>query len=92
MDAGGGRVKRISDLLDMQVVTESGDKLGHALDFRAEMSTGRLKVVGIFVSRRGLEERLGTGRLRHKGSGQIVPWDAVLRFYGGKIVVRDDVG
>jgi len=84
-----GLVKRLSDIVDLEVVTESGASLGRAFDFQADLQGGRLTLTGIFVGRRGLRERLGVSRGRHKGSGDAIPWDTVVRVRGGKIVVRD---
>jgi len=83
-----GLVKRLSDIVDLEVVTESGASLGRAFDFQADLQGGRLTLTGIFVGRRGLRERLGISRARHKSSGGAIPWDTVVRVRGGKIVVR----
>lgn len=82
-------MKRLSDLLDLEVVTESGASLGRAFDFQADLQGRRLRLTGIFVGRRGLRERLGVSRARHKGAGDVIPWDSVVRVRGGRIVVRD---
>jgi sporulation protein YlmC with PRC-barrel domain len=84
-----GLVKRLSELLDLQVVTESGDSLGRAFDFQGDLQERGLKLTGIFVGQRGLRERLGISRARRKGSGDVVPWDSVVRIRDGRIVVRD---
>jgi len=86
---------RFSDLIDRQVVTESGEHLGRAFDLRAALSPGRLEVTGIVVARRGFLERLGIVQLRALRShtrvgGDVVPWDAVVSVRGHRIVVRDD--
>ena len=80
---------RLSKLLDCEVVTESGAGLGRAFDFQADLQKGSLKLTGILVGRYGLRERLGVSRARHKGSGDVIPWDAVVRVGRGRIVVKD---
>ena len=85
-----GLVKRLCALLDLEVVTESGEGLGRAFDFHGDLQASSLKLTGIFVGRSGLRERLGASRARHKGSGDVIPWDSVVRIRAGKIVVRDD--
>jgi sporulation protein YlmC with PRC-barrel domain len=87
-----GLVMRVSELLNLQVRTESGERLGRAHDLRAELTTRSLKVTGICVGTWGLLERLGfrspesTGRSH---AHDVVPWSAVLRADRRGIVVRD---
>jgi sporulation protein YlmC with PRC-barrel domain len=84
---------RVSDLLNVQVTTESGERLGRVHDLRAERTPRTLKVTGLVVGGVGLLERLGIGapestaRIRTR---DVVPWSAVIRADRSTIVVRDD--
>ncbi len=86
---------RLTDLLDRKVVTESGESLGRAFDFRAELTPRKLELTGIVVARQGLLERLGVVATsvsrRHSGRARgVVPWAGVVRYEKRTIVVRDD--
>jgi sporulation protein YlmC with PRC-barrel domain len=89
-------VKRVSELLDRKVVTESGESLGRAFDVRARRSGRTIEITGLCVGRRGLAERLGIGSSRGEAKRHhkvwrrnFVPWDAVVRLEEDRIVVRD---
>jgi sporulation protein YlmC with PRC-barrel domain len=93
---GPGRVTRLSELLDRQVVTESGRSLGRAFDVRGRWTGKEVQVTALVVGRGGFLERLGIGssqgeRRRHHKTWKhdTVPWEAVLRLQDGRIVVRD---
>jgi sporulation protein YlmC with PRC-barrel domain len=93
---GPGRVTRLSELLDRQVVTESGRSFGRAFDVRGRWTGKEVQVTALVVGRRGFLERLGIGpsqgerRRHHKTwTHDTVPWEAVLRLQDGRIVVRD---
>jgi sporulation protein YlmC with PRC-barrel domain len=87
-----GLVMRLSDLLNLQVRTESGERLGRAHDFRAKLTSRSLKVTGVCVGKLSVLERLGVSS---PGAGgpihvhSVVPWSAVLRADRRGIVVRD---
>ena len=84
---------RLTDFLNVQVITESGDKLGRVHDLRAERSPRTLNVTGLIVGKLGLLERLGVGapesgaRIRTQ---DVIPWSAVVRADRRRVVVRDD--
>jgi sporulation protein YlmC with PRC-barrel domain len=86
-------VMRVSDLLNVEVTTESGERLGRVHDLRAERTPRTLKVNGVIVGGIGLLERLGIGapesaqRIRTR---DVIPWSAVIRADRSGIVVRDD--
>jgi sporulation protein YlmC with PRC-barrel domain len=93
-------VIRLSAILRSEVVTESGERLGHAFDVRVGRRSGsagdradqQWRVKGIVVGRRGLRERLGFGGMgetRAQLSQKMVPWDDVVRIGDGRIVVRE---
>lgn len=91
---------RVSQLIRSEVVTESGEKLGHVFDVRVARRPGssheradqQWRVVGVVVGRRGLRERLGftpgersAPTLRHN----LVPWEAIVRTEGQWLIARD---
>ena len=84
---------RLSDLLNAQVTSESGERLGRVHDLRAERTPRTLKVTGLVVGGLGLLERLGIGapestaRIRTR---DVIPWSAVIRADRRNVVVRDD--
>jgi sporulation protein YlmC with PRC-barrel domain len=83
---------RLSDLLGLDVRTESGDDLGHVHDVRAELTPRTLKVTGLVVGGLGLLERLGIGAPRRGArirTDDIVPWSAVVRADRRGVVVKD---
>ena len=81
-------MRTFSSFLGRRVVTEGGRDLGKCRDLRATLGRGRPKVDAIVVGHRGRLEHLGikpgSGRRRNA-----VPWEAVVRIEGGRIVVRD---
>jgi sporulation protein YlmC with PRC-barrel domain len=87
---------RLSELLGRKVVTESGQRLGRVHDVHAELSGGRLRIVGLIPGRPGILERYGIGQTRGlSGPGPptghdhpLIPWERVIRV-GTEIVVRD---
>ena len=81
-------MRTFSSFLGREVVTESGRELGKCRDLRASLGRGRPSVEALVVGRIGWLEHLGIGRpsLRRKDA---VPWDAVVRVEGKRIVVRD---
>jgi sporulation protein YlmC with PRC-barrel domain len=84
---------RFSHILGADVTTESGHVLGRVHDLRADRTARTLKITGLVVGTAGLLERLGIGapesgaRIRTR---DVVPWSAVVRADGRRIVVRDD--
>ena len=81
-------MRTFSSFLDRLVVTESGRELGKCHDLRATLGRGRPTVDAIVVGPGGWLEHLGikprSGRRR-----DAVPWEAVVRIEGERIVVRD---
>jgi sporulation protein YlmC with PRC-barrel domain len=87
-----GVLMRLSDLLNVKVRTESGERLGRAHDFRAELTSRSVKVTGICVGTWGLLERLGIDSPESSGgmhTHDVVPWSAVVSASRRGIVVRD---
>jgi sporulation protein YlmC with PRC-barrel domain len=83
---------RVADLLNVEVRTESGERLGRVHDLRAELTPRTLKVKGLVVGGLGLLERLGVGAPRSGArirTRDVVPWSAVIRADRRGIIVRD---
>jgi sporulation protein YlmC with PRC-barrel domain len=78
-------VRTYSSFLGRTVVTESGQTIGRCCDLRAELRASELRVTGLVIGLGGRLEHLGIGRRR----GDCVPWDALVRIEGDRIVVRD---
>jgi sporulation protein YlmC with PRC-barrel domain len=81
-------VRRFSSFLGRTVETESGRTFGACRDLRARLGTGRPEVQAIVVGRRGWLEHLGVIRPSARPPNA-VPWEAVVRIEGNRIVVRD---
>ncbi|MDP9330646.1 MAG: PRC-barrel domain-containing protein [Actinomycetota bacterium] len=86
---------RLAELLNREVVSESGERLGRVHDVRGQLVGGRLLVIGLVAGKRGILERYGVGTHGSGGPGQarvhgypIVPWERVVRV-GSQVVVRD---
>ena len=81
-------MRRFSSFLGRTVLTESGREFGKCHDLRASLGRGRPSVDAIVVGRRGWFEHLGIKRpaVARKNA---VPWEAVVRIEGDRIVVRD---
>lgn len=83
---------RLSELLSLEVRTESGEKLGRVHDVRGELTSRSLKVTGLVVGRLGLLERLGFGapestdRIRPRDA---VAWSDVVHADRRGVVVKD---
>jgi sporulation protein YlmC with PRC-barrel domain len=80
-------VRTFSSFLGRTVVTESGREMGKCRDLRATVGRGRPVVEAIVVGRAGRLEHLGITRKR--SAKDAVPWAAVVRIAGDRIVVRD---
>ncbi|MEP7060349.1 MAG: PRC-barrel domain-containing protein [Actinomycetota bacterium] len=86
---------RLSELLNREIVSESGQRLGRVHDVRGELVGGRLRVTGLAAGRRGILERYGVGTHGSGGPGRtkarghaIIPWERVVRV-ASEVVVRD---
>lgn len=83
---------RLSELLGLDVHTESGDHIGRVYDVRGELTPRTLKVTGLVVGRAGMLERLGLGARRRSErlrTDDVIAWRDVLRADRRGIVVRD---
>lgn len=80
-------MRTLSSLLHRKVVTESGHSLGRCNDLRGELTTSKLRVTGICIGPGGWLEHFG---IHGHDAHQTIPWSAVIRIEGKKIVVRDN--
>jgi sporulation protein YlmC with PRC-barrel domain len=91
---------RLSDLLKMEVYTESGEDLGHVYDIRVERdprsatdSAGqKWQVKGLVIGRFGFLHRFGLATATSRGptlERDLVPWSAIVSMKDGRIVVKD---
>jgi sporulation protein YlmC with PRC-barrel domain len=88
-------MRTFSSLKNRKVVTEGGRKLGRCHDLRGELTSSSLRVAALVVGRQGLLEHFGVGAQASASPARVrdvdaVPWDAVVRIEGERIVVRDD--
>jgi hypothetical protein len=81
-------LRTFSSFLGRIVESESGREFGRCHDLRASLGRGRPQVQAIVVGRRGWLEHLGIRRPSARRP-DAVPWEAVVRIEGGRIVVRD---
>jgi sporulation protein YlmC with PRC-barrel domain len=82
-------MRTLSSLVKREVVTERGRKLGTCYDIRAELTQSSLKVTGLCVGRGGWAEHFGLRRQERTHGREPVPWEAVVRIEGDRIVVHD---
>ena len=80
-------MRTFSSLQKRKVETESGSSLGRCYDLRGELSGSKLRVTGLCVGRKAWLAHLG---LRQHDQQTVVPWEAVVRIEGKRIIVRDD--
>ena len=81
-------MRTFSSFLGRMVETESGRSLGACRDLRASLGHARPSVDALVVGRRGRLEHLGIRRPSVRRP-DAVPWEAVVRIEGSRIVVRD---
>lgn len=80
-------MRTLSSLQKRKVETESGDKLGRCHDLRGELGGTTLTVTGLCVGRRAWLAHFG---IRTHDQHTTIPWDAVVRIEGDRIIVRSD--
>jgi sporulation protein YlmC with PRC-barrel domain len=90
-------LRTLTSLLNRQVVTESGRRLGHCHDLRAELTASKLRVTGLVLGQRGRLEHFGIGAQASASSAPIrdsdvIAWRDIVRFEEDRIVVRDSAG
>ena len=81
-------MRTYSSFVGRTVETQSGRRLGKVRDLRATVEPSRATVHALVVGRQGRLEHLGIGKPRaHRPNA--VPWEAVVRIEGKRIVVAD---
>jgi sporulation protein YlmC with PRC-barrel domain len=80
-------MRTFSSLQKRKVETESGRSLGRCYDLRGELTGSKLRVTGLCVGRKAWLAHLG---VRAHDQHTVVPWAAVVRIEGTRIVVLDD--
>jgi sporulation protein YlmC with PRC-barrel domain len=88
-------MRTLSSLIGRDIVTESGRPLGHCHDLRAELTSSSLRVTALVVGTRGWLEHYGIGAQASASPQRVkdrdtVPWEAIVRIEGNRIIVRDD--
>jgi sporulation protein YlmC with PRC-barrel domain len=88
-------MRTLSSLIGHDIVTESGRPLGHCHDLRAELTSSSLRVTALVVGTRGWLEHYGIGAQASASPQRVkdrdtVPWEAIVRIEGNRIIVRDD--
>jgi sporulation protein YlmC with PRC-barrel domain len=79
-------MRTYSSFLGRNVETQGGRRLGRCHDLRAEIDRFSAKVIGLVVGGRGRLEHYG---LRRRRRADCVPWSAIVRIEGKRIIVRD---
>jgi sporulation protein YlmC with PRC-barrel domain len=91
---------RLTDLLGAEVVTESGEQLGHVLDVRvkrdprssAERADQKWSVDALLYGEEGLTKRFGLFAARERvarGRHEELAWRDVVAIASGEITVLD---
>jgi hypothetical protein len=91
---------KLTDLLCAELVTESGERLGHVFDIRvkrdprssADRADQKWRVDALLYGEKGLVERFGMLADRQRvarGRHDEVPWRDVVAIASGEITVRD---
>jgi sporulation protein YlmC with PRC-barrel domain len=82
----------LSEILGLEVHTESGERLGRVHDVRGDLGERTLRVTGLVVGGFGLLERFGLGAPRSPArirSHDVVEWSRVVRIDRRGVTVRD---
>jgi sporulation protein YlmC with PRC-barrel domain len=80
-------MRTLSSLQGRMVETESGRALGRCHDLRGELTDSRLRVTGLCVGTKAWLSHLG---IRSHDRHTVIPWHAIVRIDGTRIIVRDD--
>ena len=81
-------MRAFSSMVGRAVETESGRRLGRCHDMRAVLGQGVPRIESLIVGHRGRLEHFGIGTPRAHAPNA-VPWTAVVRIEGDRIVVQD---
>jgi sporulation protein YlmC with PRC-barrel domain len=91
---------KLTDLLGAELVTESGEQLGHVFDIRVkrdprssgERADQKWRVDALLYGEKGLAERFGLFAARQRvarGKHDELPWRDVVAITEGEVTVRD---
>jgi sporulation protein YlmC with PRC-barrel domain len=80
-------MRTLSSLQKRKVETELGRSLGRCRDLRGELTGSKLRVTGLCVGQRAWLAHFG---VRSHAQHTVVPWSAVVRIEGKRVIVRDD--
>ncbi|MBA3735378.1 MAG: hypothetical protein H0W90_09315 [Actinobacteria bacterium] len=80
-------MRTLSSLQKRKVETQSGRKLGRCHDLRGELTGTTLTITGLCVGRKAWLAHLG---IRTHDQHTTIPWDAVARIEGKRIIIHDD--
>jgi hypothetical protein len=91
---------RLTDLLGAELITESGERLGHVFDVRvkrdprssAERADQKWRVDALLYGEKGMTQRFGLLADRQRvarGTHDELPWRDVVAIAAGEITVRD---
>jgi hypothetical protein len=91
---------RLTDLLGAELVTESGDSLGHVFDIRVrrdprsspQRADQKWRLDALLYGEEGLSTRFGLLAARQRvshGTHEELPWGDVVAIAAGKVTVRD---
>ena len=91
---------KLTDLLGAELVSESGERLGHVFDVRVkrdprssgERADQKWRVDALLYGEKGLTSRFGLFGARQRvarGSHDELPWREVVVISQGEITVRD---
>ena len=88
-------MRTLSSLIGREIVTDAGRSVGECHDLRGELMSSSLRVTGLVVGTRGWFEHFGIGAQASASPKRVkdrdtIPWDAILRIEGKRIVIRDD--
>ena len=81
-------MRTFSSLLKRKVETDSGRSLGRCRDLHGELTGSKLQVTGLCVGQRAWLAHFG---VRSHERHTVVPWAAIVRIEGTRVIVRDDV-
>lgn len=80
---------RASDLIGCALQSESGERLGHVHDLRAQAVNGGWTLVGLVIGQGGMAARLIGSGPDPIIAGEVIPWQAVTDLKEGLVIVRD---
>jgi sporulation protein YlmC with PRC-barrel domain len=80
---------RASDLVGCALQTESGERLGHVHDLRAQAVDGGWTLVGLVIGQGGMAARLIGSGPDPLTRGDVIPWHTITELKDGLVIVHD---